>query len=59
MSGEYFVFYVMAQMDGLYAFFILLFGIYVNHYNKQALNHTTMNELYKLYAIRNAEKKSC
>ena len=57
MSGEYFAFYIMALMSGLYSFFILLFDIYVNHYNKQALNHTTMNEVYKLYAIRNAEKK--
>ena len=55
MSGEYLFFYVMAQMGFLYTFLYLNFGIFINHYNKQALNHTIINELYRAYSIRDPE----
>ena len=55
MSPEYFAFYIMAQMGGLYTFFILIFGIFVNHYNKQAFNHTTINEVYRFNIMKNVE----
>ena len=45
MSNEYFAFYIMAQMGGLFLFFFHLFGAFVNYYNKHALNHTIINRL--------------
>ena len=47
MSSEYFAFFVMAQMGGLYTFLKLVFGLFVHHFNTQSLNHNIMNSVYK------------
>lgn len=39
MSTEYFVFYILSQAGGLYAFLVLVFGFVVRHITKHSFYH--------------------
>ena len=56
MSGGYFVFFVMAQMGGLYTFLKLVFGLFVHHFNTQSLNHKIMNQVHENNKLAKAQE---
>ena len=47
ISEEYFVFYVFAQVGGLYTFLVLLFSLFVNHVTNQTFYHEIINEVHE------------
>ena len=46
MSTEYFIFYFMAQLGGLYSFLVLIFGIVVGHIASRSFEQDVINSVY-------------
>lgn len=54
MSPEYFALFTLAQLGGLYAMLILIFGLFVGCVTNKSFNQDMINNVYK-YNLSNAE----
>lgn len=58
MSSEYFIFYILSQAGGLYAFLVLVLGFVVHHITKQSFYHSAINQVYKINSIKKMETEN-
>lgn len=56
MPLHYFIFYVLAQLGGLYAMFVLIFGFFVGYVARKAFNQDMINNLYR-YNMNNPNQE--
>lgn len=53
MSTQYFLCFVLAQMGGIYSFFMLVFGVVFTYINRQILHQKLINEIQRLSSSQN------